>query len=156
MTNIFCTIKVIKNSGGIIVGAVVGKWYFYQSDPMNGFKSGIDSVIGCLGSICLGSLIIAPVYSIKYISSFFSCKPGFCSGQREEDNLFVQCNPYAYAFVRVKTFFLYFKLFCFFIYTFIKLCLYGTNLFDASTNALQTFQKNGISNLFPFICVVNS
>lgn len=87
--------------GNVIVGCVVGKWYFYQSDPTQGIKTGIDTAIGSLGSICLGSLIIPPIAFAAALSSFVSSFK-FCGKRNLDKKFYSQCNSYAYTHVIIS------------------------------------------------------
>jgi hypothetical protein len=72
----FCSIyynlfSVIKNCGGIVIGTVIGKWYFYKSAPRQNVKFGFQRIMfSSFGAACLGSLIIPPFNIIQGFSSF--------------------------------------------------------------------------------------
>ena len=90
-------ILVFKNVTGIISGSIIGKWYFYQSEPTNSINSGKETSICSFGSICLAALIIPPFSLLDRLSSCSFSKTKKKS--QAENTVYSQCNKYAYTHV---------------------------------------------------------
>jgi len=126
----YWTTQVIKNTVHVTVSGTVATWYFYgsnmpQNPTLNSFRRATST---SLGSICLGSLIVSVLETLRSLLRY---------SRAQRDNLAAFCMDFILSII--DSLIQYFN-----IYAFTQVAIYGKPYIQAAKDTWNLISNHGI------------